>query len=178
MSAAPKKPIKKRTAAQKAQTKGSLVGAHLARKAQLMEQRGDTANAELLRRSSNELRALNNLAPSDEEATKLARGLFVSLGFSPLEQLIRIAMNPPDDLASKDYVALLGRLAEYQAPKAKAIDMGALQEKDSGVTINLVSFHDVKKDDLKVKEKRPAADYAEFGGAKDPSAPATPTQKE
>lgn len=143
-----------------------------------MEQRGDHENAALLRNSSDRIRALNSLAPTDEEAVKIARGLFVKKNFSPLEQLIEIAMNPPDDLATKDYVALLGRLAEYQAPKAKAIDLQEVQQKDSGVTINLVSFHDVKKDDLKVKEKRPASDYAEFGGVKDPMAPATPSQKE
>lgn len=124
----------------------------------------DPVVREQIETRSNEVKKLQSFAPNDMEATKLVRGLFASKGFSAVEELLNMAMNPPDDLQSKDRVMILKFLAEFEAPKAKAVDMARLGEQNAGINIQVVNFQGTSKKELSGEKKYTDADYKEFGG--------------
>lgn len=110
------------------------------------------------------IRDLASKAPSVKEMRGAVAQLFKQHKLDPIEELIKLVQRRGKGaLSSKEKATILKELAQYQAPKPKAIDVQA--DIDQNVTVSLADFRSVTKAQMKVVNPEPAAtdeDYDEF----------------
>jgi len=109
------------------------------------------------------IRDLATKAPTVREMRAAVSQLFKEQNLDPIKELIKLAKvkRGPNALPSKERAAILKELAQYQAPKPKAVDVQA--DLDMHVSVGLVDFRSAGQ--RMVREAQPAAqdeEYLEF----------------
>ena len=89
---------------------------------------------------------------------KFVRALFEHHKFSAIEDLVVMAMNPPEDMKTSDRIAVLKHLSEYEAPKAKSESLVQQGAQAAGIQVTVVQFGS----QTQVREKLPPDAYKEF----------------
>lgn len=75
------------------------------------------------------------------------RALLSKYKFSPMEALIELVANPPEDMKTSDRIAALKFLAEFEAPKLKSVE-AAGSAKRAGVSVTVVDFRGAGREDM------------------------------
>lgn len=89
---------------------------------------------------------------------KFVTSLFEKHNFSAVEELVKLAIDPPEDMKTSERIAVLKHLSEYEAPKAKSESLVAGQAQSTGIHISVVQFGSQDA----VREKLPPSAYAQF----------------
>lgn len=85
------------------------------------------------------IRDLSSKAPTVKEMRAAVSQLFKDQNLNPIQELIKLAKKRGKDaLPSKERAAILKELAQYQAPKPKAVDIQA--DMDMSVTVGMMDF--------------------------------------
>lgn len=119
-----------------------------------------TIDAELAARE--EIRDLATKAPSVKEMRAATAQLFKEMDLNPIKELINIVKRRGKGaLTPKEKAQILKELAQYQAPKPKAVDVQA--EMDMNVSVGMMDFRGMsQKKIIEVTEAAADEEYGEF----------------
>lgn len=93
-----------------------------------------------------------------KDITQFIRETFEKNKFSAIEELVKMAIDPPEDMKTSERIAVLKHLSEYEAPKAKSESLIAGNQQNTGIHISVVQYGN----QTQVREKLPESAYSEF----------------